>query len=242
LFDPVGSTSWHNRHLACFRQLNELLAREPLASAPAISRCHTGWKFTVVVVGPGAVTRLMAPLLNDAARADRGGLRELIGDAARYADQVLRRIPILPLRSLEPIELRSALTVRLCGTGILPVSSQPGAAVLQPGAAGPHYRLVVVDRSRRVLAAVARDLPDAECHCVDITAAPVPASGDVVVAFNIICRLDDPAAGMAHVAAAVRPGGWLLIDDRSAEAYLDAEFGFERVAAKIHRRRAAPSA
>jgi SAM-dependent methyltransferase len=226
LFDPVGSTSWHNRHLACFRQLNELLAREPLVNP------------TVVVVGPGAVTRLMAPLLNDAARADRGKFRELIGDAARYADQVLRRVPLLPLRSLEPIELRSALAMRLCGTGILPREGEPpGEPRGSAGASPSPCRLVVVDRSRRVLAAVARDLPGAECHRVDITAAPLPASGDVVVAFNIICRLDDPAAGMAHVAAAVRPGGWLLIDDRSAEAHLEAEFGFERVAPKIHRRR-----
>ncbi len=199
MFEPVGSTSWHNRHLACFRRLAELLARARLVNP------------MVIVVGPGAVTRLMAPLLNNAARADRGRLRELIGDAARYADQVLRRIPLLPLRSLEAVELRSTLAL-------------------------PH-RLFVVDRSRRVLAAVARDVPGAECHCVDIATTPLPVSGDVVVAFNVICRLDDPSAGMARVAAAVRPGGWLLIDDRSAEAHLMGEFGFDGVAPKTHRRR-----
>jgi SAM-dependent methyltransferase len=219
LFDPVGSTSWHNRHLACFRRLNELLAQEPIANP------------TLIIVGPGAVTRLMAPLLNDEAeRGNRSRLRELIGDAARYADQVLRRIPLAPLRSLEPLELCTALSKPPCSAGILPVSSQPGAAE-------QHCRLVVVDRSRRVLAAVKRDLPDVECHLLDIAASPLPAVGDIVVAFNIICRLDDPAAGMANVAAAVRPGGWLLIDDRSADAHLRAEFGFQLVAQRIHRRR-----
>jgi SAM-dependent methyltransferase len=100
----------------------------------------------------------------------------------------------------------------------------------------PH-RLVVVDRSQRVLAAVARNLPHAQCHCVDITFQPLPVTADVVVAFNVVCRLEDPTAGMACIAAAVRPGGWLLIDDRSAEAHLKTRPDFQPVAPKTHRRR-----
>jgi hypothetical protein len=198
VFQPVGSTSWHNRHLTCFRKLNELLCAE------AVERP------VVVIVGPGAVTRAAGWLLNDAAAAHPLRLRKLLGDAARYGDQVLRRIPGLRLRSLEPVEVESSLAM-------------------------PH-RLVVVDCSRRVLAAVSRGLPHAECHQVDIAGQPLPVQGDVVIAFNVICRLDDPPAGMARVAAAVRPGGWLLMDERSARTHLAAYPEFSEVAPKIHRR------
>ncbi|MBN2562261.1 MAG: methyltransferase domain-containing protein [Phycisphaerae bacterium] len=198
MLDPVGSTSWHNRHLACFQRLNDLLLREATHDP------------TVMLVGPGGVTRAAAWLLNDSARTDRSRPRRLIGDAARYADQVLRRIPAMPLRSLEPAEIESTLSM-------------------------PH-RLIVVDRSQRILAAVARDVPQAECHCLDITFQPLPTTADVVIAFNTICRLDDPPAGMARVVAAVHPGGWLLIDDRSAARHLKAWPEFAPVAPKIHRR------
>jgi SAM-dependent methyltransferase len=203
VLDPLGSTSWPNRHLAYFKNLDELLRGEGVTDP------------LVEIVGPGGVTRLTAPFLNDAARPSPSRLRTLIGDAARYSDQVLRRISVMPLLSLEPAELDSALSM-------------------------PH-RLLVVDRSQRVLAAVARDLPHAECHCVDISFQPLPATADVVVAFNVVCRLEDPKGGMARIAGAVRPGGWLLIDDRSAAAQLGAWPDFVPVAPKTHRRRPATS-
>ncbi len=202
MLDPVGSTSWHNRHLESFRRLNDLLA----ASSPQIHR--------IMVVGPGAVTRLLAPLLNDSALPHRRRWRKLIGDIARYGDQILRRLPLMPLCSLEPLELRAALVV-------------------------PHH-LVIVDRSKRVLAAAARDLPRTECHRVDLDRGPLPSQADVVVAFNVICRLPHPAAGMAAVAEAVRPGGWLLVDDRSAIHLCD-RCDFRPVGSKIHQRRAEPA-
>lgn len=200
MLEPVESTSWHHRHLASFQHLNRLLAAAEITEP------------TVIIVGPGAVTTWAAPLLNDAANEDTSTFRKLIGDAARYGDQALRRIPGMPLRSLEPAELTRAL-------GLL-------------------HRLIVVDRSRRVLDAVARDVPHASCRCVDITIQPMPEQADVVVAFNIVCRLGDQAPlGMAHIAGAVRPGGWLLIDDRSAGRYLEGTpVGFNRVANKTWRR------
>lgn len=198
MLDSVGSTSWHNRHLACFQELNLILSREGPPEP------------IVLIVGPGAVTRIAALLLNDAGGRPRSRRRKLIGDAARYADQVLRRIPGLPLRSLEPVELAGALTCR--------------------------HRLVVADRSRRVLAAVKRDLPGAELHCVDIARERLPFEADVVVAFNVICRLDDPLTGMRNVADAVQRGGWLLVDDRSANAHLCDRTDFTVVAPKIRRR------
>ncbi|MFQ5412653.1 MAG: hypothetical protein ACE5EC_10155 [Phycisphaerae bacterium] len=199
MLDPVGSTSWHNRHLECFHRLRDLLESNGI-SDPA-----------VMIVGPGGVTRMASPLLNDAAAGHASHLRKRIGDLARYGDQALRRLPGLPLRSLEPVELNRVLKT--------------------------PKRLIVIDRSKRVLDAVQRDLPDAIRHCVDISFQPIREQADVVVAFNIVCRLEEKAAiGMAHIAEAVRPGGWLLIDDRSAEAHLANHAHFRRVAPKIHRR------
>lgn len=197
MFDPVGSTSWHNRHLGYFRRLGELLAVQGGPARPA-----------VLIVGPGAVTRLTAPLLNDSARPG-SAIRKLVGDAARYSDQVLRRIPGMPLRSLEPLEVEAALNI--------------------------DHDLIVADRSRRVLAAVARDLPSARCVACDLSLGGPGVTADAVIAFNIVCRLERPAEGMRHLVDCVRPGGLLLIDDRSAEAHLPREL-FTEIAPKTHRR------
>ncbi|MBK8267895.1 MAG: hypothetical protein IPK83_06155 [Planctomycetes bacterium] len=125
---------------------------------------------------------------------------------------MFRRIPVLPLVSLEPIEVTAALAM-------------------------PHD-LIVVDRSRRVLAAVSRDLPGSTTHCVDISHQAIPATADVVIAFNVICRLEPgrQPAGMGHVAAAVRAGGLLMMDDRTARANLSAHPEFTSMGEKTYRR------
>ncbi|OWY71807.1 hypothetical protein B7486_09105 [cyanobacterium TDX16] len=198
MLDPVGSTSWHNRHLSVFERLAELL-REQGADNP-----------TILVIGPGGVTSLMAGMLNDSSREDASSLRKLMGDAARYSDQLLRRIPVMPLRSLEPEEIERTITV-------------------------PH-RLVVIDRSQRILSAVARQIPGAACHCLDVSFQRVPMEADVIVAFNVFCRLERPEDGLRNVMPALRPGGLLLIDDRSAAGRLDEWPDVRPVDSKIHRR------
>lgn len=195
MFDPVGSTSWHNRHKQYFDRLNQLLV-EAGAAMP-----------TIMVVGPGAITRFASPFLNDASRP-ASTFRKLVGDAARYADQLVRRIPFMPLRSLEPAEVGAALSM-------------------------PH-RLVVVDRSKRALAAVARQLPDAQCIPCDVVASSPGVEADVIIAFNVVCRLDDPAAGIANIVQCLRPGGLMLIDDRSARDHLPAG-RFREISPKTHR-------
>ncbi|HKQ49263.1 MAG TPA: class I SAM-dependent methyltransferase [Phycisphaerae bacterium] len=198
MHDPVGSTSWHNRHLAHFKRLDELL------------RAEGPGRPTIMLIGPGGVTRLAGMLLNDAAANGSSAIRKLIGDAARYSDQVLRRIPWMPLASLEPVELESVITV-------------------------PH-ELVVVDHSRRILSAVRTQLPQAKCLLTDISFQRPSVEADVVIAFNVVCRLEDPGAGMANIVAAVRPGGLLMMDDRSAEAHLWPLHRFTSIAPKIYRR------
>lgn len=197
MFDPVGSTSWPGRHHRVFARLGELLADEPREP-------------TIIIVGPGAATRVLYRLLADASAGPGTGWRRYATDLARYADHVLRRVPFLPLISFEPLEVSRAL--------------------------GRPHKLIVIDRSQRVLAAVRRDLPSATCMTVDIAAGTIQEQADVVIAFNVVSRIDDGRRAMQCLAAAVRPGGLLLIDDRSAGRWL-AEFPqFVPVAEKTYRR------
>lgn len=206
MFDPVGSTSWPNRHRPYLLRLNERLRAElqqRAASNPALARP------LVALIGPGAVTRLCRPLLRDAAR-HQATWRALLGDLARYSDQLLRRIPSLPLVSLEALEVEAALTI-------------------------PH-ELAVVDVSQRVLAAVARDLPAARCARVDLSREPIPFDADVIIAFNVVSRIEDGRSAANRLVDALRSGGLLLMDDRSADRFLTAD-RFVKVAEKTHRKR-----
>jgi len=196
--DSIGSTSWPSRNRAHFRQLDDILRQNGGADPVEI-----------LLIGPGAVTRMMRPLLNDADRPG-GRTRKLIGDLARYADQLVRRVPGLPLVSLEAVEIQQVLTT-------------------------PHV-LTVLDVSPRVLAAVARDLPHARVLLHDLESGPIPARADVIVAFNVLSRIAEGRRAASHLLAGLSSRGLLLIDDRSAARVLP-EGTFEPIAPKIHRRR-----
>lgn len=197
MLDDLGSTSWHNRHYGPFARLNELLTEAGVARP------------SIMIVGPGGVSRWLAPMLNNSA-AGSSFLRKTIGDLARYSDQVIRRFPFVPLVSLEPLEVRNTMLM-------------------------PHD-LTVVDRSARLLEAVKRDIPEVITHVVDLGISAPPARADVVIAFNIISRLEDRAAdGITHLLSVLRGGGWLLIDDRSAKAHLADNPRVTPVGPKTHR-------
>lgn len=199
MFDYVGSTSWPRRNFAYLQRLAVQLATWP--GEPLIA-----------VVGPGAATRLMSPFLADAgtdAIAKRSGY---LSDFARYTDQLLRRIPMLPLISFEPLEVDRLVARR--------------------------HRMAVIDRSARVLAAVKRDLPRADVYRCDVVASPLPVLADAVVAFNVVSRTSDPSTATAHIVAGVKPGGLLMMDDRSANEWLTAtNIAFDRIEEKLYRRR-----
>lgn len=166
----------------------------------------------IMLIGPGAATRCLSPCLADAANPPTSRFARIRGDLARYADQALRRFPGVALVSFEPFELREALR--------------------------RNHRLIVVDESNRVLAAVKRDLPAADCHRIDIATSNIPFSADVVIAFNVISRTTDGEAATQHVARAVAPDGLLMLDDRSAKKWLkQTGIPFEQLEEKIYRRK-----
>lgn len=152
----------------------------------------------------------MQPFLHDASERRQGWLARFVADLVRVVDQCLRRIPRLSLVSLEPRELAEVLS-------------------------GP-CRLQVVDVSRRVLEAVRRDWPAADCRRIDLASEPLPAAADVVIAFNVVSRTRDPEKAVAQLLAAVSPGGLLLIEDRAASRWLADRPDFRHVGEKVYRR------
>lgn len=195
--DPVRTTTWPKRHWPVFVELARLVAELPADP-------------TIILVGPGGVSRPIRPLLRDAAHRKLSPLHRAVRNWPRIADHFLRRVPFIPLVSLEPGELQELIT--------------------RP------YQLVVVDLSRRVLDGVRREFPNAICHQVDIASGRIPAQGDIVIAYSVLTRTSDGQKAMACVDAALRPGGLLLLDDRSAQRWLPAPPAYALVSEQVFRK------
>lgn len=166
----------------------------------------------IVLIGPGGVSRPMRRLMPAQTDVRPAKWRRAIRNLPRFMDQALRRIPVMPLVSYEPAEL---------------------AALIQR-----PYRLVAVDISRRVLTAVKREYPLTQTYCVDLAREPIPVMGDVVIVFSVLTRTADPPRAMQHVLGSLRPGGLIVIDDRSANNWLPGPPAFVPVVEQIFRRQA----
>ncbi|HEY4223817.1 MAG TPA: class I SAM-dependent methyltransferase [Myxococcota bacterium] len=75
----------------------------------------------------------------------------------------------------------------------------------------PGRRLAGVDLSAAVVEQNARRLPHIQFHSKDLVVEPLPGGFDVVLCSEVIEHLDDPAAAVARLGAAVKPGGHLII-------------------------------
>lgn len=86
-----------------------------------------------------------------------------------------------------------------------------GAGTLLPAlqcAAGPHGRVVLLDRSRGMLRRAASDLPRVQA---DATRLPVAAkAADIAVFAFILFLLPDARAALTEAARVLRPNGWVL--------------------------------
>ena len=70
-------------------------------------------------------------------------------------------------------------------------------------------------------------------HRVDVATQPLPVSGDIVIAYQVVERTTNPTAALETIAAAVRPGGLLsVMTAQSLE-------GFEKLERSLWRRAAA---
>ena len=101
---------------------------------------------------------------------------------------------------------------------------KPGWRVLEVGAGagsiaeayahrvGPTGHVLAIDLDPRFLAAI--DLPQVEARKADVLVDPLPeASFDLVHARLVLEHLADYRQALARMKAALRPGGWLLMED-----------------------------
>jgi SAM-dependent methyltransferase len=76
----------------------------------------------------------------------------------------------------------------------------------------PDGRAVAVDVNARFLSAI--NAPNLDVHEVDIRAASIPTeSFDLVHARFVLIRMPQWAEGLAAMLAALRPGGWLVLEE-----------------------------
>ena len=133
--------------------------------------------------------------------------------AASGYDEELARLRLLQ----ERYDARTF--ARLTGLGSL-----AGAVCLEVGAGagsvarwlavqvGPSGRVVATDADPRFLAGTEADGVEVRRH--DILADPLEsACYDLVHCRALLCHLPDPARALGVMALAVRPGGWLLVED-----------------------------
>jgi SAM-dependent methyltransferase len=101
----------------------------------------------------------------------------------------------------------------LAGTLCLEVGAGAGSVALWLAAqAGTAGRVVATDLDPRFLAGAAAAGIEIRRH--DILADPLePRRYDLVHCRALLCHLRDPARAVRHMTAAVRPGGWLLVED-----------------------------
>jgi SAM-dependent methyltransferase len=77
---------------------------------------------------------------------------------------------------------------------------------------GPAGKVVAADIDVRFLGDISAQ--NVEVRRCDITRDPIePSSYDLVHARNVLMHLPNPQAALARLAAAVKPGGWLMIED-----------------------------
>lgn len=100
---------------------------------------------------------------------------------------------------------------------------RPGSHCLEVGAgtgavaewladrAGPSGRVVATDVDTRWLDALGRD--DIEVRRHDLVAEPIDGTYDVVHARLLVEHLGDRQAVIEKLAGALRPGGWLVVED-----------------------------
>jgi SAM-dependent methyltransferase len=100
----------------------------------------------------------------------------------------------------------------------------------------PNGKVVATDLQTKFLEAI--DAPNLEVRKHDITKEEFePGVYDVVSARKVLEHLADPSAALRRMAAALRPGGWLLVEDSDLASFMRVSFPqrerFERAYSKF---------
>ncbi len=101
---------------------------------------------------------------------------------------------------------------------------------------GPNGKVVATDLQTKFLEAI--DDPNLEVRKHDIAREGLePDAFDLVTARKVLEHLADPSGALRRMAAALRPGGWLLVEDTDLESFMRVSFQhrerFERAYGKF---------
>jgi SAM-dependent methyltransferase len=146
------------------------------------------------------------------AAAARGSVAGYIHAAAGY-DEELSRLRLLQERYDARTFDRLTALGPLAGAVCLEVGAGAGSVARWLAVqAGPSGHVVAADADPRFL--VGTEAAGVEVRRHDILAdALEPARYDLVHCRALLCHLPDPARALGVMAAAVRHGGWLLVED-----------------------------
>lgn len=90
---------------------------------------------------------------------------------------------------------------------------------------GPDGRVVATDLETKFLEAI--DAPNLEVRKHDITKEELERDTfDLVMARKVLEHLNDPSAAIRRMAAAVRPGGWIYVEDTDLATFQHLSFPY----------------
>jgi SAM-dependent methyltransferase len=165
---------------------------------------------TVLEVGPGAVTKLLKDRLPPGVGRDLPWFDNRCRAILRNVDGLLRRMTCLPLWSYEPGELVEALP--------------------------PGSRLIVTDISERVVNAIKEQYGDVDARVFDFAAGSFSPPVDAVVCLCVLVRAKHPVRVFANLYQSLKPGGTLVMDQRSRRSFGSSEMPLEEITAQIWRK------
>jgi SAM-dependent methyltransferase len=88
---------------------------------------------------------------------------------------------------------------------------------------GPSGKVVATDLQTKFLQAI--DASNLEVRQHDVTKEDFePQAFDLVMARKVLEHLPDPAAALVRMVAALRPGGWLLVEDTDLASFIRVSF------------------
>ncbi|MBI3465878.1 MAG: methyltransferase domain-containing protein [Planctomycetes bacterium] len=88
---------------------------------------------------------------------------------------------------------------------------------------GPSGKVVATDLQTKFLEAI--DAPNLIVRKHDVTKEDFePQAFDLVLARKVLEHLPDPSAALRRMAAALRPGGWLLVEDTDLASFIRVSF------------------
>ncbi|MFI4957461.1 MAG: class I SAM-dependent methyltransferase [Gammaproteobacteria bacterium] len=152
----------------------------------------------VLEVGPGAATKILSPYYpSEHDGRTLSWVERRWRTFLRKIDSIIRRIPNIELYSFEPGELR----------GFLP----------------KDVRQIVADISAEVITAIQKQYPNVEATVFDFSTKPFKEQTDAIVCLCVLVRTREPKKIFKHLYDTLKPGGILVMDNRSVNAFAGPE-------------------